>query len=687
MIYPICLLTLVKTYGYSSISSCNLTQYTILFFMKKITLIAGLLAMSWSMLQAQIARKPLVEHFTQASCGPCAGQNPTLYNTLNTFGDSNYVKVTYQTSWPGIDPMNAAYPAGPDARRRLYGVTGVPSANLNGSTPSSPNTAVTAATLQTAAGLMSNFELRSSHRYLTGRDIEVTIVIKNVGTTNEPAGRILHTAMTEKSVTYASAPGSNGETAFFNVVRNMYNASNGVSSTAGFSMPAMNTGDSATYTFTITSPTYIRTYDEIGFATFIQDSSTNEVLQSEYSAPLPISVTYDVSTANATFAGTVAGYCDPNLTPSFDVTNTKATTITSVDAQYTINGGTPVPINVTGLNLTQGQSTTITFPAITLTTGAKNIEYTVLALNGSQPDFSSSNNIGLKGLRVVASNTAVANTISTDFQTIPVGVGAPSNTISVNPNRIAAFKVDNTISSTITQNLGGFGNSNGCYMWDFWNIQSGTASIVYEKIDLAANANINGAKIKWASAHGHYNNSPDRLRVKVSTDCGATWTTLYNKAGSALANAGNVTNGRFFPQPNQWVWDSVNLDNYITETELMIAFEGESGFGNSLYIDDINMEYSYPVNVNQVDAPAAQLALFPNPVSNVLNVSFETAATSELTLTISNALGQTIQHVASGTYQGPQTIQVNTSELAAGVYFINAVGKNGVTTKQFIVER
>lgn len=655
--------------------------------MKKITLIAVLLAFGWSMLQAQIARRPLVEHFTQASCGPCASQNPTLYNTLNTFGAANYVKVTYQTSWPGVDPMHSHYPAGPNDRRTLYGVTGVPNANINGGPTAGPNTAVTSSTLSTAANLMSNFELRPSHRYLTGRDIEVTIVVKNVGTTNEPAGRILHTAMTEKDITYASPPGSNGETEFFFVVRDMYNASTGASSTAGFSMPAMNAGDSATYTFTVAAPSYIRTYDEIGFAVFVQDASNNEVYQSAYSAPVPLAVRYDVSTSNAVFGGAAAGYCNPNVTPAFDITNAEATAITSIDAQYTINGGTPVPLSVTGLNLAQGQSTTLTFPATTLSSGTNVIEYSVVSLNSGNPDYTTTNNAGLTGSAIIASATSVANTISSDFQMMAIGAGAPNNAIEVNPDNIRAYKVDNTISTAVTQNLGGFGNSNGCYRWDFWAIQSGTASIVYEKINVAANTGLIGAKIKWASAFAHYNNAPDRLRVKVSTDCGATWTTLYDKAGSALANAGSITNARFYPQTNQWVWDSVVLDNYINETELMIAFEGVSGYGNSLYIDDINMEYEYPVSVDQINAPTAQLTLFPNPVNNVLNVTFETAATSELTLTISNALGQTVQHVASGTYQGPQTIQVNTSELTAGVYFLNAVGETGVTTKRFVVER
>lgn len=655
--------------------------------MKKLTLLAGMLALGWAAAQAQTAKIPLIEHFTQASCGPCASQNPTLYNTLNAFGAANYVKLTYQVSWPGYDPMNEQYPAGPNDRRNYYGVTGVPNVSMNGGAPGAPNTVVTSSSLQTAAALTTNFEIIPSHRYLTGRDVEVTVKIKNVGTVNEPAGRILHSAMTEKEVNYATAPGSNGETQFFYVVRNMYNASTGASSTAGHALPAINAGDSVSYVFTVTTPSYVRTYDEIGFGFYVQNGTTKEVLQSAYSAPVPLTNRYDVSTANATFGSTAPGYCNPSFTPQFDATNVEANALTSIDAQYTINGGTPVPISVTGLNLAQGQSTTITFPTVTLPSGVSSIEYSIMGLNGNNPDYTASNNLGLTGVAIIAAPNAVGTTVSSDFQSMAIGAGAPANSIAINPDGIRAYKVNNTIASSVTWNLGGFGNSNGCYRWDFWAIQSGTASILYEKIDLAANQNINGATLKWAYAHAHYQNAPDRLRVKVSTDCGATWTTLVDKAGSGLATAGEVTSARFYPQVNQWAWDSVSLDGYITSTDLMIEFEGVSGYGNSLYLDDINIEISRAVNVDQVAAPTAELSIFPNPVRNVLNVSFETVDAAELTLTVTNALGQTVQHVASGTYQGAQTIQVDTRQLAAGVYFLNAVGENGVTTKRFVVER
>ena len=54
---------------------------------------------------AQSQRLTLLEEFTQASCGPCASQNPAL-NTLLSGNESKAVSIKYQTNWPGVDPMN-----------------------------------------------------------------------------------------------------------------------------------------------------------------------------------------------------------------------------------------------------------------------------------------------------------------------------------------------------------------------------------------------------------------------------------------------------------------------------------------------------------------------------------------------------------------------------------------------------
>jgi hypothetical protein len=657
-------------------------------FMRNLVLLFSTITLALSVNAQQVPLRPLIEHFTQASCGPCASQNPTMYNTLNTFSPngSGYVKLTYQTSWPGVDPMNAAYPAGPNDRRTIHGVTGVPNATLNGGATAGPNTTVTSTTMNNAAALMSDVELTASHSYGTGRNINVEIKVKNVGATAITAGKRLISAMTEKTVTYATAPGTNGETAFYYVVRDMYNAATGASATAGTNLPAMNPGDSITYTFTVTAPGYIRVYDEIGFAFFVEDGAGGPVMQSTYSTPVTIANPLDVSTANATFDGATADYCNNAITPSFDVTNINTTPITSVEANYTIGNAAPVPITVSGLNLAQGQSTAITFPATTVPTGTSNIVYSVVGLNGGNPDYSAVNNTGLEGSRIVMSSTAVGTSVTTTFDGLAIGTPTVANAIADNPDGIRAFVVNNGISTAVTWQLGGFGRSNGCFRWDFWTIPNNQSSrIIYEKIDMTQ-ANANTAWLKWSTGYAQYTNELDRLEVQVSTDCGLTWTTLYNQAGANLSTA-PASNSRFYPNVNQWRADSVSLTPYLTSTDLMIAFKGTSAYGNSLYVDDINTVFENVISVNTIEAPTTSFSVFPNPVKHTLNLNFEVADATDLNISIKNALGQTVQQVANQNFVGETTLKVNTSTLAPGVYFVNAVGETGVITKRFVVER
>src|ERR1043166_2448556 len=81
---------------------------------------------------AQSQRLILTEEFTQASCGPCAAANPSFNAMLNN-NTSKVISVKYQTSWPGVDPMNAQDATELNNRTSsYYGVTGVPDGKQDG---------------------------------------------------------------------------------------------------------------------------------------------------------------------------------------------------------------------------------------------------------------------------------------------------------------------------------------------------------------------------------------------------------------------------------------------------------------------------------------------------------------------------------------------------------------------------
>src|SRR5262249_23568080 len=54
----------------------------------------------------------------------------------------------------------------------------------------------------------------------------------------------------------------------------------------------------------------------------------------------------------------------------------------------------------------------------------------------------------------------------------------------------------------------------------------------------------------------------DTLQVLVSTDCGATYTSLYKKWGSSLVTNSKAAPISFVPNPSEWRKDSIDLTSY-----------------------------------------------------------------------------------------------------------------------------
>ena len=108
--------------------------------MKKIYLIVATLTVAVAV-NAQSQRLVLAEEFTQASCGPCASQNPA-FNTLIAANSTKIITIKYQTSWPGVDPMNAQNPTQVQTRVNYYAVSGVPDGEIGGNSLSGGGTEV-----------------------------------------------------------------------------------------------------------------------------------------------------------------------------------------------------------------------------------------------------------------------------------------------------------------------------------------------------------------------------------------------------------------------------------------------------------------------------------------------------------------------------------------------------------------
>ena len=630
--------------------------------MKKLTLALALL-LGGTTAFAQATRLVLFEEFTQASCGPCASQNPA-FNTLLSGNTTKAISIKYQTSWPGVDPMNAANPTDVATRVSYYGVNGVPWTAMDGVAATGSAYAgapanVTQTSIDTRYAVASPLAVSVTHQLTSGYDsILIAVSVSNPGTSSVTSGSTgslkLHTVIVEEEISYPTAPGSNGETDFYSVMRKMLPNASGTSLADTWAA-----GASQTFTFAVPLPTYIANLGEVAVVAFVQDNSSKDVKNAAYSAPQAVSGLADAG-VNALNAST-NGLCDANVSPSVVIENAGSIAITSATVGYSINGGTPVTQSWTG-NLASGQTATVTFPQATLSGGTNVLVATVSNPNGSG-DYNGMNNMSAPKNIAVLSATPQPSPKTEDMEGV-ANFAIPADMIMQYNTATAPrlFVVDKSVSGT-TYALGGYGQSAKSLRWDYWAIAAGTvASITTQKINVSS---LTSPKLYFQHAHCQYTNEADVLRVYASTDCGSSWTVLFDKSGSQLATS-IPQQPRFYPQASQWVTNQISLAQFASSNELVLKFEGTSAYGNSLYVDNIWVAN----NALGVDEQAAaSLVAFPNPANTTANLDLTLTQNASVSVALYNIAGQQVMNIpAEVMAPGQHVVEVPVAALPNGLY-------------------
>ncbi len=164
----------------------------------------------------------LLEHFSNVSCTPCAEMDAVLEEFLAAHDSVEIVPLAWHTNFPSeSDPMYLSAIDACSGRTEYYGVDATPAFFMNGSEV----TAYTSRSLTRALdSYISVNQPDSSFELLTITlnpfpDISGRITLRsreNIG-----AGLILRLAVTETEIAYDTPPGTNGQTHFSHVVRDL----------------------------------------------------------------------------------------------------------------------------------------------------------------------------------------------------------------------------------------------------------------------------------------------------------------------------------------------------------------------------------------------------------------------------------------------------------------------------------
>ncbi|MCY7409286.1 MAG: Omp28-related outer membrane protein, partial [Chitinophagales bacterium] len=236
--------------------------------MKKFTFLFSIITSIAFVSNGQAFKYPLFEHFTQASCGPCAAQNPGFQATILDPNPNTVRHIAYHTSWPGVDPMYNYNQTESNDRVDYYGVTGVPDIFLEGNYKHSQPGGMTMDDVNFIIAQTSPVKITVSD-VDNGSSHDVTVNVISVGM--PPTGSfVLRTAIIERNINYTTPPGNNGEKYFPNVFRKMLPSSDGDAIT----LPAQ--GGTVTFTYTYNEDA-AWVQSEIGVVSFVQ-KSTKEVI-------------------------------------------------------------------------------------------------------------------------------------------------------------------------------------------------------------------------------------------------------------------------------------------------------------------------------------------------------------------------------------------------------------------------
>ncbi len=217
--------------------------------------------------------------------------------------------------------------------------------------------------------------------------------------------------------------------------------------------------------------------------------------------------------------------------------------------------------------------------------------------------------VGMHELKAWTSNpnqstdmNSANDTASVTFEVIsPIGQSLPlvegfegstfpnANWSLENPDGVNPWEITNTVS--------GFGASNNAirldnFTDDFTGQRDGLVT-PYLNFGPAVGGSIT---LEFSLAYAHYTAFyHDSVIVRISTDCGLSWDPIYAKGNVDLSTNGGASEGDFFvPTDSMWRTETIVLDNYAGLPHVKFMFENYSGYGNVVYLDDINISYEAP---------------------------------------------------------------------------------------------
>jgi hypothetical protein len=219
---------------------------------------------------AQVALRPIAEHFTNTRCSICATRNPALYTNLNDNPSVTYLSIHPSSPYPNC-PLSQQNMADNDARTNFYGVYGgTPRLVINGSVIGGGASYGSPTLFNPYLDLTTPYEVDVQQLKYDNDSILTRVVVRTAAPHNLTQA-LLFAGLAEDTV---FVDGGNGEDEHYHVLRNALTDPQGMT----IELP-MAVGDSAVFFFSAPANS-AWDFARIFSLAILQDPDTKAVLQS-----------------------------------------------------------------------------------------------------------------------------------------------------------------------------------------------------------------------------------------------------------------------------------------------------------------------------------------------------------------------------------------------------------------------
>jgi hypothetical protein len=644
--------------------------------MKKTSILLGLMTAGLMASAQAPVRMSLFEEFTGENCNPCAATNPGLNVTLAA-NASKVIAIKwqvpipsapsatwslYQTDKPEIDwRMNSTGNGGfgygfawTNTDTPTSGVQAAPTGVLDGQHQWTYGAAsdhpyyLSASVINSAQAQPTNFSIAMTTSWSpTYTNCIVNASITAAANFTAMANLKFRLVLVERNVNFPTAPGSNGEKDFVDVVRKSYPTTMSGNLVTSMGTAITNTwtaGQTVTLQISCNIPNYIHDLSQMAFVGFVQDDVTGTAPKPVYQASRTAqpSIPNDMKfvSVNVPYA------CTGSFVPTMVAINNGTNAVTALTITPYIDGAAQPVVTFTN-SIAGGASATITLGNYNATPGLSHT-FSVNISNVSGGDINTANNYGSSSFGV-PSNT-VNSPVTEPFASFP-----PANWYVYNADAGPGWGAGT---------VGGFGASISSAKYNFYS--NGNIGDADELNFPAVNTSgINNVGLSFDVAYAQYSTENDKLEVFMSIDCGNTWTSVYSKQGTTLSTA-PATTLVFTPSAAQWRTEQISLPAANNQAKVLMKFVATSDYGNNLYVDNVNL--GSVTGIKQNTEAQVSFELYPNPATTNATIKAYSANEQSGTVTIYNTLGQVVKSMNVNLNAGTNDVNVNTADLSAGVY-------------------